>query len=144
MRSDFFLLQSENVQQDGQIDGLGQVHIVAMSERGSPVDAFQTVEMVKNYLHPYGQLFAFMVLSTCQDGSVRAIAEFCNVNAAVTAVGSRRNNPVINVSFAEWTAQFDRAKRINELSDDRASMSRCRSIMLIQHPHPKLREHFGI
>jgi hypothetical protein len=97
------------------VDGLGQVQIVAMPKGETPVDVFQAVDLVKNFLLPYGQLFAFMVLSTSQDGSFRAIAEFCNVNAAIVAVGGRRNSPVLNVSFMEdkgqcldkWTALTD-------------------------------------
>lgn len=76
-----------------------------MPKRETPVDVFQAIDLVKNFLLPYGQLFAFMVLSTSQDGSFRAIAEFCNVNAAIAAVGGRRNTHVLNVSFMEDQGQ---------------------------------------
>lgn len=136
------MFQNDFAQQDCQINGLGQVQIVAVSERSSSVDVFQTIELVKNFLHPYGQLFAFIVLSTCQDGSFRAVAEFCNVNSAVTAAGGRRNRHVLNVSFPRRTTRHEaQVVRTELLLDTRVFMSRYRSVILTHCPHLRLPGH---
>lgn len=98
-RTSLTFLQAGALQYESEYDEFGQVYIVAMAQQGSPVDVFQATEIVKHSLHPYGQLFAFMVLSTCHDGSFRAIAEFCDANAAISAVPNRQSSTVLNVSF---------------------------------------------
>jgi hypothetical protein len=98
-RTQLILLQSNVPQPGADTKEFGQIYIIARTQRGSHNEVFQAIEAVKNSLHPYGQLFAFVILSTCQDGSFRAVAEFCNVGAAVTVAASRINCPVLNVCF---------------------------------------------
>lgn len=76
----------------------GQVLIFAVVQQGASVDGNQATDTVKNLLHPHGQLFAFTRLSTFSDGSFRAIVEFCNTSAALAAITSCTNNPIIDVS----------------------------------------------
>lgn len=56
----------------------GQILLVATpASCNSNVD--QTVRIARNFLHSYGQLFAFIRVSNSSTRSLRAIAEFCDI-----------------------------------------------------------------
>ena len=56
----------------------GQILLVATpASCNSNVD--QTVGIARNFLHSYGQLFAFIRVSNSSTRSLRAIAEFCDI-----------------------------------------------------------------
>lgn len=76
----------------------GQVLVFAVMSAGSgPTDVLDAINAVKIKIQMYGRLFAFVRLSTFADGSFRAVAEFCNASAALTAVTSVANSPMAEV-----------------------------------------------
>lgn len=65
----------------------GQVLVAANLEEGpAATDALRMIEFVKQNLQQYGQVFAMSRITSSSNGSFRAIVEFCNVTAAMSAL----------------------------------------------------------
>ncbi|KAG9252741.1 RNA recognition motif 2-domain-containing protein [Emericellopsis atlantica] len=64
-----------------------EVAVLAAVPTNANIPPQTSIELVKSYLQQHGQLFAFVHFSTFQDGSFRAVAEFCSVTASICALG---------------------------------------------------------
>ncbi|CAH0042940.1 unnamed protein product [Clonostachys solani] len=94
-----FLNPTKDTKNDSEslVEFFGQVLIFAVATKDcSSQNPAYTVEAVKKILHTYGQLFAFVNISTFLDGSFRAIAEFCSSTAAIKALATLQKSPAID------------------------------------------------
>ncbi|KAK5988744.1 Meiosis protein mei2 [Cladobotryum mycophilum] len=66
----------------------GQILLFAVVPPGSVVDPVRAMEAVRRFLQSHGRLFALVKRATFQNGSFRAVAEFCDITAATPAIES--------------------------------------------------------
>ncbi|KAK2612944.1 hypothetical protein QQS21_001055 [Conoideocrella luteorostrata] len=60
--------------------GNGQVLVMATIARNVNSDLGQVFNITRNFLHSYGRLFAFIEVSNSPKGSLKAVAEFCDIS----------------------------------------------------------------
>lgn len=76
----------------------GQLFVLAsVQENLGMMDPLQVIAVVKSDLQQHGQLYAMSRLTPFSDGSFKAIAEFCNVSAALRALAAGTRFFQINV-----------------------------------------------
>ncbi|RDA90348.1 hypothetical protein CP533_4465 [Ophiocordyceps camponoti-saundersi (nom. inval.)] len=85
----------------------GKILVFAAVPQGITFGVLQAMDIARGFLQAHGQLFAFVGRSIFPNGSFRAIAEFCDVSAAVVAASNLCNivtNEGIQFVFSPYTA----------------------------------------
>ncbi|PFH55334.1 hypothetical protein XA68_18564 [Ophiocordyceps unilateralis] len=85
----------------------GKILVSAAVPQGTTLDVLQAMDIARGLLQAHGQLFAFVGQSIFPDGSFKAIAEFCNVTAAIHAASNLNNlvtNEGIHFVFSPYTS----------------------------------------
>jgi hypothetical protein len=65
------------------------------------MDVSRAVDVAQASIQQHGQLFAFTQLSALPNGSFKAVAEYCNIESAASAVTAYLHPTVVEVSPEE-------------------------------------------